>query len=125
MVCNGNALEYCGGASRLNLYILNTTAPIPTTSASTATTGTNSGTSTSSTPVPTGPITVTNVAGWNYLGCYSEATTGRALSGSLLPIAAANTDVETCGAACLAYEYFGVEYGVECTSIFKPFADDF
>ena len=31
MLCEGSALEYCGGASRLNLYVLNGTAPIPTT----------------------------------------------------------------------------------------------
>lgn len=63
---------------------------------------------------PTGPQTVTNLPGWNYLGCYTEATTGRALNGILLPIRAAVTDVESCAAACSGYVYFGVEYGQEC-----------
>ncbi len=115
MLCSGNSLEYCGGASRLNLYKLNTSAIVPTSSNSVSASATSSTRSTtSSTPTPSGPVTVTAVAGWSYLGCYSEATTGRALNGLLLPITAADTNVENCAAACSAYTYFGVEYGQEC-----------
>lgn len=71
-------------------------------------------TSTTAPPAPTGPITVTTLSGWTYLGCYSEATTGRALNSVLLPIPGPNTDVETCATACAGYTYFGVEYGQEC-----------
>jgi len=40
-----------------------------------------------------GPVTVTNLSGWSYLGCYSEATTGRALSGLENPLPGANVTV--------------------------------
>ncbi|KAI9051067.1 hypothetical protein LZ554_005175 [Drepanopeziza brunnea f. sp. 'monogermtubi'] len=115
MVCAGNALEWCGGGNRLNLYLLNGTSPAPTSSASVPT-GTNSASGTPSTPTaaPAGPVTVSNFTGWNYLGCYSEATNGRALNSVLLPIAGSDTDVETCATACAGYTYFGVEYGSEC-----------
>lgn len=95
MLCAGNASEYCGGGSRLNMYQLNGTVSTPT-------------------PAPTGPITVTNLTGWSYLGCYNESTTGRALSGLENPIPGANNSVEACSAACAAWNYFGVEYGDEC-----------
>ncbi|APA14815.1 hypothetical protein sscle_13g095850 [Sclerotinia sclerotiorum 1980 UF-70] len=95
MLCAGNASEYCGGSSRLNMYQLNGTVSTPT-------------------PAPTGPITVTNLTGWSYLGCYNESTTGRALSGLENPIPGVNNSVEACSAACAAWNYFGVEYGDEC-----------
>ena len=127
----GNQNEYCGGASRLNLYKLNTTVIVPTSMSSATTisstyTSTSSSsasvlvsvtistTSTSASPSPTGPQTVINLAGWNYMGCWTEATNTRALNGLLLPISAANTNVENCAAACSNYKYFGVEYGQEC-----------
>jgi hypothetical protein len=119
----GNQNEYCGGADRLNLYMLNTSAIVPTGSSSTtqpttstsfSTGGTSSTTSSAASASPTGPHTVTTLAGWNYLGCYTEATNTRALNGLLLPITAANTSVENCAAACSKYTYFGVEYSQEC-----------
>ncbi len=98
------------------------TASTVSNSISVSTSGTTSATSvspstsssTSAKPSPTGPQTVTNLAGWNYLGCWTEATNTRALNGKLLPITAANTNVENCAAACSAYTYFGVEYSQEC-----------
>ncbi|CZR61108.1 related to glyoxal oxidase precursor [Phialocephala subalpina] len=97
-------------------------------SASSSVTGTSSGassstsgsstassvTSSSASATPTGPITVTNLAGWTYLGCYSEGTNTRALSGLANPIPAASVSVESCAAACSKYTYFGVEYAQEC-----------
>jgi hypothetical protein len=100
-------------------YVFNALISISFLHQLTCSTAITSGTATSSLPTPTGPITVANVTGWNYLGCYSEATTGRALNGLLLPITAANTEVETCAAACSKFAYFGVEYGQECKSILK------
>jgi hypothetical protein len=108
--CMGNSLEYCGAGQRLSVYTMNGVSQSPSLSGS----STSSTSSISASPSPTGPQTVTTLAGWNYLGCYTEATTGRALNGILLPIPAAVTDVETCAAACSAYTYFGVEYGQEC-----------
>lgn len=94
-------------------------------SASTVPTGLN-GTSTSlpttavvsstATPTPTGPITVGNFTGWNYMGCYSEATNNRALSGLENPISGKAVTVEACAAACAAYTYSGVEYSGEVST---------
>lgn len=107
MICAGNQLEYCGGPSRLDLYALNGTAVVTTTTSTVS--SPTSTTSSSSTAAPT-PTTVTSLSGYTYLGCYSEATANRALSGDLLPIPAANNSVEACAAACSTYTYFGVEY---------------
>ncbi|KAI9821956.1 MAG: hypothetical protein M1827_002538 [Pycnora praestabilis] len=94
MPCNGNSSEYCGGPNRLNMYQTNsTTAPVgPVTP-------------------PGGPV-VAAVAGYVSLGCYSEGTNGRALSGSAFP-GATNTPV-SCAASCAGFTYFGVEYSDEC-----------
>ncbi|KAF7884514.1 uncharacterized protein EAF02_004850 [Botrytis sinoallii] len=91
MLCAGDSGEYCGGGSRLNMYQFN---------------GTISATS--------GPITVMNLTGWNYLGCYNESTRGRALSGLENPIPGMNNSVEACSMVCDGWTYFGVEYGDEC-----------
>ena len=54
----------------------------------------------------------TFIQGYNYQGCYTEATTGRALSGT----AYYNDQmtVEKCAVACKPFTYFGVEYSLEC-----------
>lgn len=107
MPCTGNQTEYCGGADRLNLYALNSSAPVSSPTA----TGT-----VAPTPTPAGPITVGDFDIWKYLGCYSEGTNQRALTGKVNPIPGASVSVETCAAACSAYSYFGVEYAGECKS---------
>ena len=104
MTCAGNSSEYCGGGNRLNVYHTNSTAATSTSASATST----------AVPTPTGPITVGNFTGWAYLGCYSEGTTGRALSDLQNPIPAANVSVESCAIACSKYAYFGVEYAQEC-----------
>ncbi|KAL8661300.1 MAG: hypothetical protein Q9202_005725 [Teloschistes flavicans] len=103
MTCNGNATEYCGGASRLSTYKLNSTA---------TTTGTASGTATPTTPA--GPSIKNVLGGWSYNGCYTEATQGRALSGLQNPVGGATLTLEKCAAACAGYTYFGTEYSGEC-----------
>lgn len=52
------------------------------------------------------------VGDWTWLGCYTEATASRALSGKTT----ANDDMtlEDCAAFCDDYTYFGTEYGREC-----------
>ena len=102
MTCNGNTTTYCGGANRLNTYRKNSTSAASTTAAASAT------------PSPTGPITVEDLAGYAYLGCYSEATQGRALSGLGNPIAGNTVTPEACAKGCAKYTYFGVEYSGEC-----------
>ncbi len=118
MLCGGNTTEYCGGPNRLNMYAINGSLPLPTTSTSTTSipsgTGNSTMTSATPTPTPTGPITVQTLTGWTYLGCYSEATNSRALTGLGNPAAAVPVTVESCSAACSQYVYFGVEYSGEC-----------
>ena len=90
MTCSGNASEYCGGPDRLNMYRYSG-APVVAS-------------------IPSGPVTVTNVTGASYLGCYSEGTNERALSGLQNPIQGNVVTVEACSVACAGYKYFGVEY---------------
>ncbi|KUJ09774.1 WSC-domain-containing protein [Mollisia scopiformis] len=58
------------------------------------------------------PRSDVNITGYNYGGCYTEATNMRALTGD------AYFDdlmtVEKCAAACSTFSRFGVEYGREC-----------
>ena len=63
-------------------------------------------------PSPGGPVENPGVAGYTSLGCYTEATTGRALPfGKSLE----GTTVATCVAACAEddYTYAGVQYASE------------
>jgi hypothetical protein len=68
--------------------------------------------SSSAQPTPTAPGNVNPVANYNYLGCYTEATGIRALSGGAT--AADTMTVEVCQAYCAGYTYFGLEYAREC-----------
>ncbi len=101
------------GPARLDMYQINGSLPIPSSTTTTAATGTVSATTT--VPTPTGgPYTVQSIPGWTYYGCWTEATTGRALSALENPAVAVPVSVESCGLACAAYSYFGVEYAGEC-----------
>ena len=99
--CAGNSLDTCGGnGGYISIYY-------------DATKYTPSNSSTSTAPIG-GPVTVNSTGNYNYIGCYSEATAGRALS-ALSPNAPANGfTVELCQAACEGYTYFGVEYSNQC-----------
>ena len=110
MTCNGNQTEYCGGGGRLNLYQYGAGASATSAAASPTATVIN--------PTPTGPAIVPYVGGFSFLGCYTEATGNRALSGQTT---ASNTmTLETCQAYCAAYTYFGVEYGQEVCEVEAP-----
>jgi hypothetical protein len=88
MPCSGDATQPCGAGSRLTLF--HTTAI-------------------------TGPQPNPGVNDYQYLGCYAEGTTGRALThGAGIP--GADLTVAKCTAACRAANYIlaGVEYGGEC-----------
>jgi hypothetical protein len=53
------------------------------------------------------------VGAYTFLGCWTEATSMRALSGSSYYDYLAMT-LEKCAGDCVGYTYFGVEYGGEC-----------
>jgi hypothetical protein len=91
--CAGSSTEVCGAGNRLNVY----TKP-----ASTSTTFATS----SSTVSPTLPTS------YGALGCYSEATSGRALNQKSVSDDAMT--VEKCAASCAGFKYFGLEYYFEC-----------
>jgi len=61
---------------------------------------------------PAAPQHVASSSGFSWLGCYSEATNGRALTGP--SIANDKMTVEMCLASCAGYKYGGVEFGREC-----------
>jgi len=90
MVCKGNPLQYCGGPVRLNMYKQPPESRV-------------------------GPSVVPSAGPFSSVGCYTEATTGRALTGGSL----ANDDmtVEMCASYCGNFTWFGVEYARECTSL--------
>ncbi|EGS17224.1 uncharacterized protein CTHT_0065420 [Thermochaetoides thermophila DSM 1495] len=95
MPCSGDATEYCGAGNRLELY--STTATRTTTA----------------TPTPTGALAHKPAVGdYVFVGCQTEASGGRALSG------AAHADdsmtLELCASLCSGFIYFGTEYGREC-----------
>ena len=100
MTCGGNATEYCGGPNRLDVFMLNTSLPAPT--------------GTPTPPTPGGPSNSPTIDDYQYLGCYTEGTNGRALSGKLNPVGGATLTNEICAAACKGFTYFGTEYGGEC-----------
>ncbi|KAH8812457.1 WSC-domain protein, partial [Xylogone sp. PMI_703] len=85
LACSGNKSEICGGNSRLSIFKVDATVPPP--------------------PPPA-------LAPYTSQGCYTEATTGRALTGKSYFDDAMT--VEKCASACSAYLWFGVEYGREC-----------
>ncbi|KAK8208030.1 hypothetical protein M8818_004068 [Zalaria obscura] len=70
---------------------------------------------TGSTTTPSGPVTANSSGPYQYIGCYSEATTGRALSGLTVATPDDGGSVEYCESQCAAgkYTYFGVEYANE------------
>lgn len=53
------------------------------------------------------------VGDYNYYGCMTEATNGRALTSSAT--SGSTMTNEACESFCSAYAYFGTEYGDECT----------
>ncbi|KAG0129679.1 hypothetical protein HOY82DRAFT_586064 [Tuber indicum] len=124
MKCAGNALEYCGAGNRLSLYKkkdLNSSSSLSVTGSTSSASGTGTSgsgnttatsTSTSATPTPTGPTINPGNTNYTYLACYTEATTGRALSGKSL--AADDMTVPKCLQACAGFRYAGLEYRREC-----------
>lgn len=114
MTCAGNSTEYCGSGGKLSLY---TRAPVTTTLISSSSTldpsssvssSETSSVSSSATPTPTGPIHNPGNDVYGFSGCFTEATTGRALS---VLNGANDMTINKCLGICSSYEYAGVEYG--------------
>ena len=59
-------------------------------------------------------MTVNVSSNYNYIGCYSEGTNGRALSGKAPAAPTDGFTIELCTAACQGYTFFGMEFGNEC-----------
>ncbi|KAK0638658.1 hypothetical protein B0T16DRAFT_228203 [Cercophora newfieldiana] len=97
MLCSGDPTEYCGAGNRIELY---------------STTATRSTTATP-TPTPTGTLSRKPTVGpYALVGCQTEATTGRALTGAMY--ADGSMTLESCATFCSSFTYFGVEYSREC-----------
>ncbi|KAH0175344.1 WSC domain-containing protein, partial [Aureobasidium melanogenum] len=99
--CAGNQNDTCGGNTGTGLISVfyDATRYTP---------GSNATSGPGGLPIPP------NVGNFTYSGCWSDNVNGRALNG-FAPNAPANgTTYESCAAACLGYEFFGVEYGNQC-----------
>ncbi|WWC68300.1 uncharacterized protein I206_102224 [Kwoniella pini CBS 10737] len=114
MLCAGNASEYCGAGSKLNMYAIqvSATSTSASVSASASASGSVSATSSSASATPTGPVQPATVGSYSFVDCHSEATTGRALASKTL--ASDSMTLELCASTCAGYTYFGVEYAREC-----------
>jgi WSC domain len=88
MACLGDPTELCGGSLRLSMFT--NAAYAPTT------------------------YTVTNVTGWDYLGCYTDQLDTRALSNAIYFDSAMT--VQKCLDFCVDNNQpiAGVEYGTQC-----------
>ena len=96
--CTGDPGDTCGGVGGyISIYY-------------DATRYTPSNTSTT----PAGPVTVNSTGNYDYIGCWSEGTGGRALQGLAPPAPINGFDVEICETACEGYTYFGVEFANQC-----------
>ena len=100
--CPGDATQTCGAGNRLNVY----SKSVATTLAPSAdpTTVTSSSSISSTLPVSNPPSTDAYAS----LGCYTEATQGRALASVMYGDDAMT--VELCAAKCAGYSMFGLEY---------------
>jgi iron transport multicopper oxidase len=106
-LCGGNPSEYCGGASKLDIYYTNVTGVSPP-SATTASTSQDSATTTAAGGPTYVPYVNTTSGVWNLIGCYTEATVGRALTSK--SYSNTSNTVELCAAFCSGYTFFGVEW---------------
>lgn len=88
MPCPGNSSEVCGGSQRLSLFSVGAPKLQPT------------------------PGTPDTAGEFYYSGCYTEATSGRALTGRATNSPAMSLGF--CASFCSGYQYFGAEYGTEC-----------
>ncbi|KAF2651061.1 WSC-domain-containing protein [Lophiostoma macrostomum CBS 122681] len=93
-----------------------TQIPSPATSSSSSSavlTSLSSSSSSSTPPTPTSS-TPPSVSGYTYTGCYSDASSSRALSALPALADGSNMTPTLCASYCSQYAYFGLEYAREC-----------
>ncbi|KAI8807472.1 glyoxal oxidase N-terminus-domain-containing protein [Cladochytrium replicatum] len=109
MQCLGSEAQLCGAGNRLNIFGKQS---ITTTTATSTTTTTTTTTRTSAAAVTTSSSSFG--PNFQYVGCYAEGTTGRALNRD------ATTSNALTPAVCISYcsgkgySLAGLEFGVEC-----------
>lgn len=126
-LCAGNALQYCGGSSKLNVYQKGASSASSSAAASVAPSSSaapaSSAAASSALPAGTSSTTVASpaakpmVSGYTYQGCYTDnvPVTGRVLTGARLNGNTANPmTLEKCAAFCSKFLYWGTQYGQEC-----------
>ena len=126
MPCPGKTSENCGNGNRLSLYSLGGKSPFSSASSSTTVSGgaktstkpaaakTSTSTTSKASSTATGPSTVQTAGSFAFIGCYTEGSTGRSLSGLENPVGGATLTIAKCASACSSYKYFGTEYSGEC-----------
>ncbi|KAI1853724.1 hypothetical protein JX266_001708 [Neoarthrinium moseri] len=94
MPCKGNPSQTCGGSSRISVW--NNTLYVP--------------------PHNVATVSISGRAVYNYLACYKEGTSGRALANGMSTSDAKSMTVESCAAFCAAkgYKFMGTEWEQEC-----------
>ncbi|KAK1754788.1 putative fungistatic metabolite [Echria macrotheca] len=96
MSCAGDPTQFCGAGNRLELYMTTATR-----------------TSSATVPTPTGTLArKPTVGAYTLIGCQTEATASRALTGTAF--ADDTMTLDLCASFCDGYLYFGTEYGREC-----------
>ena len=96
--CTGNANETCGGngyfhdASFISIF--------------------NNGDGVYASGSTSDPGIINSIGPYNFSGCATEATVGRALSGKA--VSTSDMTLERCAGNCTGYQLFGVEFGNEC-----------
>ncbi|RYP76919.1 hypothetical protein DL771_001472 [Monosporascus sp. 5C6A] len=106
MLCAGDQWNFCGNGNRLSVYIKDGAADPAEPSASTTTSNAQ--------PAPTAPFQPDVVSDYNWYGCKTEASAGRALK--LFGFADDSMTLESCRDFCDSKGtiFFGAEYGREC-----------
>ncbi len=99
-ICGGNGVGNGTGGAYISLYY----NPA----------GTNPGTGNNGGGNSGGVVPILNetVGNWTYEACYTESTTGRALSGNSYTFD--NMTLVMCASFCQGFSYFGTEYSKEC-----------
>lgn len=92
MACPGDPEDGCGGTGYLSVFY----------NPNLYTAGAD--------PSLYGPQTVLQAGNYGYIGCYSEATNGRALSAFEPTAPSTGFTIELCASACTGYQFFGMEY---------------
>lgn len=120
--CGGDSGTVCGGGYRINVFQNDALVPKSTSapaSSSSSTPSSSSSTSvrpstTSSTSTAAPSPTVSLPAGWSALGCTSDSTSARVLTGSYLDTTSLTP--QSCMARCQSagFAYAGLQYGRQC-----------